>query len=81
MSEQVDAAPAEAAPAQAPFLTVLRGSPSDAEIAALVAVLASAGGPPAAPAGPRSLWGDPALTLRNAAMPSSAAWTSAVRHR
>jgi len=73
MSEQPDAAPS--------FLTVLWGSPSDAEIAALVAVLASAGGPPPAPAGPRSLWGDPAFALRGAAMPSSGAWTSAVRHR
>jgi len=73
MSEQPETAP--------PFLTVLRGSPSDAEIAALVAVLASAGGPPSTPSGPRSLWGDPAFALRGAAMPSSGAWTSAVRYR
>ncbi len=64
-----------------PFLTVLRGEPSDAELAALVVVLAAAGGPEPAPAAPRSLWGDPALQLRSAAMPSSAAWTSPVRHR
>jgi hypothetical protein len=72
MSEQPETAP--------PFLTVLRGSPSDAEIAALVAILASAGGPPPL-VGPRSLWGDPAFALRGAAMPSSGAWTSAVRYR
>jgi len=67
--------------ASAPFLTVLRGEPTDAELAALVAVLASAGEPATAAAGPRSLWGDPALQLRSAAMPSSGAWTSAIGYR
>ncbi len=66
--------------ASAPFLTVLRGEPTDAELAALVAVLASAG-EPATAAGPPSLWGDPALQLRSAAMPSSGAWTSAIGYR
>jgi hypothetical protein len=64
-----------------PFLTVLRGEPSDAELAALVTVLASAGGAAPAPVGPRSLWGDPAIQLRSTAMPSSGAWTSAIGYR
>ncbi len=64
-----------------PFLRIVRGEPTDAELAALVAVLASAGSPPEPPAGPRSLWGDPALQLRSAAMPSSGAWTSAIGYR
>ncbi|MGZ4517068.1 MAG: acyl-CoA carboxylase epsilon subunit [Mycobacteriaceae bacterium] len=65
----------------ASVLIVERGAPSDAELAALVAVLASAGGPAPAPSAPRSLWADPALQLGLSSMPSSAAWTSAVRSR
>ncbi|PXW29987.1 UNVERIFIED_CONTAM: acyl-CoA carboxylase epsilon subunit-like protein [Williamsia faeni] len=55
-----------AAPA-APFLTVIKGNPSDAEVAALVGVIAAASGSgaPADP-GPRELWGSHADRLRPA---------------
>lgn len=60
----IDAAAAE--PAK-PFLTVVKGNPSDAEVAALVGVFASAGGSDApADTGPRNLWGTPADRLRPA---------------
>ena len=46
-------------------IRILKGNPTDAEIAAVVAVLAGAGGAPAAP-GPteRNLWGHPVDKLR-----------------
>lgn len=46
-------------------IQILKGDPTDAEIAAVVAVLAGAGGAPAAP-GPieRNLWGHPVDKLR-----------------
>ncbi|WP_235831517.1 acyl-CoA carboxylase epsilon subunit [Gordonia zhaorongruii] len=52
-----DAAPG---PAEKPFLTVVSGNPSDEEVAALVSVLAAAGGDPG-PLGPvvRNDWGLP----------------------
>ncbi|PYE14740.1 acyl-CoA carboxylase epsilon subunit-like protein [Williamsia limnetica] len=58
---------AEAMEAAKPFLTVVKGNPSDAEIAALVGVFASAGGSDApADTGPRNLWGTPSDRLRAA---------------
>lgn len=58
-----------AEPTAAPFLTILRGSPTDAEIAALVCVFAAAaGGPAEADSGkPRELWGRPTAMHRGAA--------------
>nr|WP_231384009.1 acyl-CoA carboxylase subunit epsilon [Mycobacterium sp. UM_WGJ] len=48
-----------------PLIKVLRGNPTDAEIAALVAVLGTAGGA-SAEAGPRdrNMWGHPVDKLR-----------------
>nr|WP_234783414.1 acyl-CoA carboxylase subunit epsilon [Mycolicibacter heraklionensis] len=48
-----------------PLIKVLRGNPTDAEIAALVAVLGTAGGA-GTEAGPqdRNLWGHPVDKLR-----------------
>jgi len=56
----------EETPAAAePHIKVLRGNPTDAEIAALVAVLGTAGGS-GAESGPRdrNLWGHPVDKLR-----------------
>ena len=50
-------------------LRVVSGSPDDAELAAVVAVLLAAGRPAPAPpdGGRRSLWGDPATLVRQGA--------------
>jgi len=49
-------------------IRILKGSPTDAEIAALVTVFAAAGAGAAAPAssGPLDLWGTPTLMHRGA---------------
>jgi hypothetical protein len=60
------ATPAEGtSPAAEPHIRVLKGNPTDADIAALVAVLGTAGGG-AVEAGPgdRNLWGHPVDKLR-----------------
>lgn len=54
---------------------VVRGEPSDAELAALTVVLAaaaSAGPPPAPPI--RDRWSDPAARLRTPLTPGPGAW-------
>ncbi|MCV7383688.1 acyl-CoA carboxylase subunit epsilon [Mycolicibacter longobardus] len=58
--------PTEAAPAAAePHIRVLSGNPTDEELAALIAVLGSAGGAVAdAGAQDRNLWGHPVDKLR-----------------
>ncbi|WP_024441480.1 acyl-CoA carboxylase subunit epsilon [Mycobacterium sp. UM_WGJ] len=67
MSEENEATTAveETAVAAEPLIKVLRGNPTDAEIAALVAVLGTAGGA-SAEAGPRdrNMWGHPVDKLR-----------------
>jgi Acyl-CoA carboxylase epsilon subunit len=66
MSDDTVAEATESAPAR-PFLTVVKGNPSDAEIAALVGVFASAGGSDGpVDTGPRNLWGTPSDRLRAA---------------
>jgi hypothetical protein len=45
--------------AQPPFLQVVKGEPTPEELAALVGVLASLGGPPATPGPPRPEWNAP----------------------
>jgi hypothetical protein len=67
MSEQTTPAGDETAAAAAPFLTVVKGNPTDVEVAALVGVLAAASGSgePADP-GPRNLWGSHTDRLRPA---------------
>jgi len=60
-----DEATTAVAPEPAPFLQVLKGSPTDTELAALIAVLSSAGGGGAeAAAADRNLWGHPVDKLR-----------------
>lgn len=48
-----------------PSIEILRGNPSDAELAALIAVLSSASGSTAGPgAAERNMWGHPVEKLR-----------------
>ncbi|ORB02619.1 hypothetical protein BST33_05890 [Mycolicibacter minnesotensis] len=62
---EATAAVEETAPAAEPFIKVLRGNPTDEELAALVAVVGSAGGSGAeAGAGARNMWGHPVDKLR-----------------
>jgi hypothetical protein len=56
---------APADPAARPFLRIVKGNPSAAEIAALVTVVASAQGSNVEQdTGPRNLWGTPTDRLR-----------------
>lgn len=66
-----------------PTLRVVRGAPSDEEIAALTAVLAAAGSSPAAetPPGPRSWWSDPAVRLRVSPRPGPGSWRASALPR
>ena len=50
----------------APLFQVVKGNPSDEELAALVTVLANASGGGAAEAGDRNDWGHPVSKLRYA---------------
>ncbi|GAA0920155.1 acyl-CoA carboxylase epsilon subunit [Pseudonocardia zijingensis] len=62
---------------------VVRGEPTDAELAALTVVLAAATAPrpaPAAPAG-RNRWSDPATRFRTPLHPGPGAWRTAYRPR
>ncbi|MGQ0574917.1 MAG: acyl-CoA carboxylase epsilon subunit [Pseudonocardia sp.] len=70
----------EATPEQRRALfRVVRGEPSDAEVAALTVVLAAAGGDPGAM--PRSAWGDPAAVVRGPLAVGPGAWAAAYRPR
>lgn len=65
MTDTPESGADKAARAQAPLLSVLRGEPTPAELAALVAVVAAASGArPAADTGPLDLWGDRDAALR-----------------
>ncbi len=62
-----------------PLLRVVRGEPTAAELAALVAVLAARQAAEAAAADrarrvPRSAWGDPATAVRRPVTPGPGAW-------
>ncbi len=59
-----------------PLLRVVRGNPSDAELAALTAVVAAASAvrTPKAAAPRRSWWGDRASALRHPPHPGDGAW-------
>ncbi len=51
----------------APVFRIVKGNPSDEDVASIVAVLAAAtGSGEAAPSGPRDLWGTPTDRLRPA---------------
>ncbi|WHT20327.1 acyl-CoA carboxylase subunit epsilon [Crossiella sp. CA-258035] len=59
-----------------PLLRVVRGTPDEAELAALTAVVAGLASAPSAepePA-PRSAWGDPARLHRPSLRPGPGAW-------
>lgn len=66
MSEiAIDTAPEAEHKAAEPHIQVLKGNPTDAELAALIAVLGCAGGGAGEPgAGDRNLWGHPVDKLR-----------------
>jgi len=58
------------------LLTVVRGLPTDEELAAVVALVTarSAASAPAAAAAPRSLWGAPASAVRRPLPSGPGAW-------
>ncbi|MGH3696569.1 MAG: acyl-CoA carboxylase subunit epsilon [Pseudonocardiaceae bacterium] len=59
----------------APEIHLVRGEPSDEELAALIAVLAGlAGASRAELAGTRSAWADPARRLRTPVRPGPGTW-------
>ncbi|WP_433713705.1 acyl-CoA carboxylase subunit epsilon [Nocardia sp. CA-084685] len=67
---EADAPTAAPAPASAeqPFIRVIKGAPSDEELAALVCVLSAAANsaPSSGPVGPADAWGRPTLMHRGA---------------
>ena len=72
MSAPEPGAATSAEKAVEPFVTVVKGSPSDEELAALVLVLNAARGGPVPGNKPRDQWGSPTERLRvDRGMPSS----------
>jgi Xaa-Pro aminopeptidase len=62
-----------------PMLRIVRGEPSDEEVAALVAVLSARSAATAAPEPQaRSAWSDRAALLRKPMLPGPGAWRAAV---
>ncbi|MFD9741859.1 acyl-CoA carboxylase subunit epsilon [Umezawaea sp. NPDC059074] len=59
-----------------PFLRIVRGQPDDAELAAVVAVVAGLGSDPVAEKAVerRSAWGDPTRRVRGVLRPGPGAW-------
>jgi hypothetical protein len=58
-----------------PPLRIVRGDPTDEEIAALIAVLGAVSAPAApGPPAPRSAWADPERRLRVPLHPGPGAW-------
>ncbi|SDN42936.1 acyl-CoA carboxylase subunit epsilon [Allokutzneria albata] len=68
--------------AQEPLLSVVRGEPTDAELAALAAVITAMASreAPEPPPRPRSLWADRASLLRRPHHPGPGAWRASA-HR
>jgi Acyl-CoA carboxylase epsilon subunit len=63
------------APQPPPVLSVLRGEPTQAELAALLVVLAAGQrAQPASRGKPPSLWGSPGQTLQAPLFPGPGAW-------
>ena len=76
--------PADAADAPArPVLRVVRGTPTDAELAAVVAVLAAAGdgGGSAPEPAPPSRWASRAALVRRVPTPGPGAWRASAGPR
>ncbi|MGF6883887.1 DNA-directed RNA polymerase subunit H (RpoH/RPB5) [Nocardia sp. GAS34] len=65
--ETMEPVVADAESTAGPVIRILKGSPTDEEIAALVCVFASAGASASASSGPVDLWGIPTLMHRGAA--------------
>jgi Acyl-CoA carboxylase epsilon subunit len=61
-------------PPQRPYLRIVRGEPTGAEVAALVTVLAARAATASRPGPPRSAWADPARRLRGPVRPGPDAW-------
>jgi hypothetical protein len=72
----VSAAPAPTPEERRAAFQVVRGDPSDEEVAALTVVLAAAGAPPAptTPATTRDRWSDPTVQFRVPLRPGPDAW-------
>lgn len=74
---------AERAPAARPVLRIVRGAPTDEELAALVAVLTSAGAPARSTGTPKSRpvgrWADPSRQFRTQARTGPGAWRATGR--
>lgn len=65
--EQTTASEADATTQSAPVFRIVKGNPSDEDVASIVAVLAAAtGSGESPPSGPRDLWGTPTDRLRPA---------------
>ncbi|MGH3979587.1 MAG: acyl-CoA carboxylase subunit epsilon [Pseudonocardiaceae bacterium] len=65
-----------------PVLRIVRGDPSDEEVAALTAVVAGLGSPSVPePPRPRSAWADPASRLRVPLRPGPDAWRGSAMPR
>ena len=86
MSGDAAAAGGEGAPeAVRPLLQVVRGTPTDAELAALVAVVAAAAGaaedgePDPGPDPRHGSWADPAARLRRGVVVGPGAWQASAR--
>ena len=63
------------------MIRVVRGAPTDAELAAVVLVLAATGsGEPPVPRR-RERWGEPAELLREPLHPGPGAWSATLRQR
>jgi hypothetical protein len=60
-----------------PMLRVLKGGPTDEELAALVVAVATRAAAPTAPAAPKSLWRNRSRNIRPAVSPSPGAWRAA----
>ncbi len=56
------------------LLRIVRGEPTDAEVAAVVVALTARAGGAATPAPPRSLWRSRSRNIRPAVSPSPGAW-------
>jgi Acyl-CoA carboxylase epsilon subunit len=71
------------APRTGSSMQIVRGEPSDDELAALIAVLAGLAGAAAAPPPvTRRTWADPAHRLRTTLHPGPGAWRASLRdHR
>ena len=76
-----DGTAADAAAPARPALRVVRGEPTDAELAAVVAVLASAGGGSDPVPAPRSRWAARESLVRRVPTFGSGAWRASARPR